>query len=91
MYELLGALVPTFLISRLFLWPHRKWREGVLRVFVANIASLAVCFVLAGFGYADGGPFAWQRALAGYLLPQIVWLIFDLAMLAKKRNAPPQP
>jgi hypothetical protein len=91
MAQLLGALIPTFLISRLFLWLSKKRPEAVPRLLVVHLASFAVCFVLAGLGYANDGQFAWQMALGGYLIPQMIWLIFDLAMLAKKRKTAPQP
>ena len=46
--------------------------RGVPRLLAVHLASFAVCFVLAGLGYADGGPFAGRYFLldgiAGALL-----------------------
>lgn len=85
---LLGALLPTGFLSRLFLWLLKRRDGGVLKLLVANLASLAVAAVIGGFGLADGGPFAGTRALALYALPQAVWLLIDLVMYWR-RNKPP--
>lgn len=77
MLEILGALVPTFLISRLVLWTMKRWNGGALRLVVGNLFSALICGALGGLGYADGGPFSWD-AFAGYAAIQIVWLTVDI-------------
>lgn len=84
MGELLGALIPTFFISRLILWLTRKRNPSVGRIFFANGVSLLIALVLGGIGFADGGSFAWMHSLNVYLLPQLFWLIVDLAMFGSK-------
>lgn len=86
-----GTLVPTFLISRLFLWLTRNRRDTVARLLLMHGASFAVCELLAGLGFANGGPFAWEAGLR-YFLPQAIWLAVDLvhrAILLRRRAAQP--
>lgn len=73
----LGALVVTFLITRLFLWISRNWGGEPMRIVYVHAASLLLIFVVAGFGMADGGPFR-TGAFLYYLFPQGLWLAFDL-------------
>lgn len=86
MGELLGALIPTFFISRLILWLTRKRDPSVGRIFFANGVSFLIAFTLGGLGFGEGTSFAWMHALNAYLLPQLVWLIVDLAMFGSKRR-----
>lgn len=80
MYWLLGmavgALVPTFLVSRLFLWAAKRWK-GTGAVIIANALSGAVCCIISALGHADGGPLNWSYSWV-YLLAQVVWLAIDL-------------
>jgi|ERR1019366_604752 hypothetical protein len=75
---LLGALAPTFLLSRLFLWLLKRWSGGVLRIAAANALSFAACWILAGFGFGLSSGALWS-ASAGwlYVAPQLVWLAVD--------------
>lgn len=81
---LIGALIPTFLVSRLLLWVLRSWNAGVRRFAVAHAGSWLICGFLGGMGMADGGAFATQ-AIAIYGLPQAFWLVMDL--VRHKRRA----
>jgi hypothetical protein len=73
----IGAVIATFLLSRLVLWLGRKWIASPSEIVAAHAISLAVIFVGAGFGAADGGPFRTDAVLT-YLIPWSGWLIFDL-------------
>lgn len=87
MAQLIGALLPTLLISRLILWLGKKMRGGAYPdLIIAHAISLAISFVLAAFGNADGGPLNWMAGFT-YLLPQLFWLIFDL--VRKTKGKPP--
>lgn len=85
-----GALIPTFLISRLALWLLRTWDGGTSRLIAVHAASLLLISFVAGIGMADDGAFAGVRAITTYSLPQAVWLIVDLVRFAH-RNPAPQP
>jgi formylglycine-generating enzyme required for sulfatase activity len=76
--QLIGALVPTFLVSRLLLWLLRGWNAGLGRLAFAHILSLLICALIAGMGRADGGAFAPLEAGLAYLLPQGVWFVVDV-------------
>lgn len=83
-----GALVPTFLISRLGLWLTRQWNGGSTRLlFIHGMTLLAIAFV-GGMGMADGGAFAGARALLSYAPAQALWLIVDLVRAANRRMPP---
>jgi len=74
---LIGALIPTLLLSRLALCLLSKWKAGMPKIVVANVASLLVTALVAAFGMADGGPPQFGPALGTYALPQLVWLVLD--------------
>jgi hypothetical protein len=84
---LVGALVPTLLLSRLLLWITRTWDGGVSRLLLVHGVSLLICVLLGGLGLADGGAFAPGLATAQYALPQILWLAVDL--VRHRRGLPP--
>ena len=74
--ELLGALVPTFLISRLFLWLTKRW-SGIGRLVVVHLVSGAVACTLSALGHADGGALNWTYSYV-YLGAQLVWFVVDV-------------
>ncbi len=93
MFEMVGALVPTYLVSRLFLWLLKKLRGDTLYFPLANCMSLALCVLLYGFGTGEGGfenrldNMIWQGVLNGlvlYALPQAIWLGGDFWRAAPK-------
>lgn len=83
-----GALVATFLISRLMLWLLKSWDGGAPRLVFAHAASWVAASFLAGMGMADGGAFAGARAAMSYALPQALWLIVDLVRNQAPSAAP---
>lgn len=87
MFFFLGALIPTYLISRLFFFLLKKWDSGWQKVLFANCASLVLASLLGGMGMANDGAFAPINAFALYLLPQAFWLVFDLYKINKKKVA----
>jgi hypothetical protein len=76
-FEMLGGLVPTYLLSRLFLWLTKRFLTGIPWLIVSHIASLILTFVLAALGNADGGPLKWDAGIL-YIIPQMVWFVFDI-------------
>ena len=85
-----GALVPTFLISRLGLWLTRQWPGGVTRLVTVHCVSLLLTAFVGGIGMADGGAFAGAEAAMGYALPQAIWLIVDLVRFTRLKPVPQQ-
>lgn len=88
---MIGALIPTLLVSRLILWLMRTWKGGVTRLCVAHTFSLAIAALIGGMGMADGGAFAGVAAAGTYLLPQAVWLAVDFIRLRRGRPGIPVP
>ncbi len=81
---ILSALFWTFIVSRLLLWPLKKWDGGIDKLAIANGGSLAIHTILGGIGMADGGPFAWGAAFVTYGPPQVLWFVFDVVRLKWK-------
>lgn len=82
----IGALVPTFLISRVLLFATRGWTGGgYRRLALCHAGSLLIASFIGGMGMADGGAFAGVEALLAYALPQAVWLVFDAWRLWRRQ------
>lgn len=84
---IIGALVPTFLISRLILWLMRSWQGGVRRLALAHCTSLLLAAFIGGMGLADGGAFAGAEAALSYSLPQAFWFAVDLYRYRRANKA----
>lgn len=90
--QFVGALVPTFLLSRLLLWVTKKWDGGLGRYFAVHLGSLLIAALIGGMGRADGGAFAPIEAAGVYAIPQVIWLVVDLVQFnARSRAASAQP
>jgi hypothetical protein len=75
----LGSLVPTFVVSRLFLLLLRKWRGGYLSVAIANALSVLIC--------AGVNPhYIFGEGIVAYLPVQAVWVLVD-AIIEVRRSA----
>jgi len=86
--QIVGGLVPTFLVSRLLLWLMRSWQGGVQRIALAHAVSLLLAALIGGMGMADGGSFAPLEAALAYSVPQGVWCLFDFVRHARTTNRP---
>lgn len=82
----IGALVPTILVSQIFLFVTRSWKEGGnIRIVVCHTLSLLLIAVIAGMGMADGGAFAGAKAFLAYAPAQAVWLVINLVYARGRR------
>ena len=81
----IGALISTFLVSRLIRWllkfklPH----EPGLLLTTAGM-TLAAATLLSAFGHSTGGSLRLGASLQQYLLPVSFWLIVDLVRWKKR-------
>lgn len=83
---LVGALVPTGLLSALFVWVFGRFRLNIVaRALGANVLALLVAIVIGAYGFADGGPPKFEAAFTNYLLPQIVWTVLWLFILRGRK------
>lgn len=81
-----GALLATFLVSRLLLLVTRGWSGGgYRRLALCHAGSLLIASFIGGIGMADGGAFAGAEAAATYVLPQAVWFAFDAWRLRRRQ------
>jgi hypothetical protein len=75
--QFIGALVATFLISRLLLWLMKRWQGGVARLASAHLVSVLVSCALSAVGHGEGGVLDWSRS-GIYVVAQLVWLVVDV-------------
>lgn len=74
-----GALLGTYLISRLFWLLGRLWgAEGFLQAILLNGLSGAAITVIAAYGFADGGPPKFAEAALIYIPCQLFVLLTDI-------------
>ena len=72
---MIGALIPTGVLTFLFLWLSKKLiASRLVGWLVANVLSLIIAIVVGAFNLADGGAPEFAEAFFGYIVPQIVWL-----------------
>jgi len=82
MGEIVGALIASFLLTRLGLWATRKMTSPE-RLTISHGGALVAAGTLYGFGAADGGPFVWSGYLL-YGLPTALWYAVDAARLSRR-------
>ena len=75
---LIGALIGTFLVSRLALLALKRMGYSAGRLAVSHVVSFTAITVIAGYGFADGGEPQFLSAGMTYFVPQLFWLAFDL-------------
>jgi hypothetical protein len=77
--RMLGALVVTYVLSRLLLLVLGvKSKRGLASVLGAHLLCFAVIAAVMGFIRGEWVSFDWTAA-EPYILPQIVWLALDIA------------
>jgi hypothetical protein len=90
---LVGALLACGILSRILLALLKNMGDTVDRILIANGVSLVLCFVLSGFGAANGGAFVPTAGLV-YVLPQGLMVAIDLfarkGRLVQKTDSPPE-
>jgi hypothetical protein len=80
----LGAGIGVFLLSRLFFFLARSWPDSPKKLFSIYLSSLLLIILLGGYGMADGGEFAGDRALFTYGPVVLCFFVFDLYRLWKR-------
>jgi hypothetical protein len=84
------ALVPTGLLSFLFVWLLRDIvKPRLARALVANSLSLLTLTVASGFALVNNGEPDFQEALMGFFVPQGIWTLFA-ALPAVSRHSTSQ-
>lgn len=86
MGQLLGALIITFLLTRLGLRLTRNLQPG-RRLLVSHVSVWLLSGTLYGFGAADGGPFT-PSGYVIYAIPVLFWAAVDGFRLGKEAAAP---
>jgi len=78
-----GALVIAFLVSRLALLLLSRWKAGMPKIVIANVASWLVTGLVSSVGLAHGGPPQFGIVFGMYVVPQLVCLAFDVLRFRK--------
>ena len=81
----IGGLAATALVTTALIIALRRWGHSLPGVLFANLFSLLICTVIAGYGSADGGDPKFARSFVAYLIPQLV--ICCLAVYATSRTS----
>ncbi|WP_421917385.1 hypothetical protein [Mesorhizobium sp.] len=84
---LLGALVPTFLLSRLLFWASRRWNGGVLRLVLLHLISGVLACIASAYGNADAGAPDWS-SIAPYIGAQLIWFVVDIVRGRRQQSQP---
>jgi len=81
--DIIAALIPTYLFSRLFAWLLKKrWDNWSGRIVAAHVLSAAVCCFLMALShsdfYYDGSlnKLDWSMSY-GYLIAQLIWFTIE--------------
>jgi|SRR5271155_3203028 len=82
--KFIGALLATYLLSRLLFWLVKSWDGGTRKVVLVHAMSLTICGLLGGMSFAADGAFAGAYALTVYAVPQFIWMAIDLLRLRKQ-------
>ena len=83
---LVGALVAMFLFSRVMLWLLKATGDNARRIILAHLITLSTATIAAAFGTADGAEPDYLRSAAIYAGPAVLWLVFDLVALKRRRT-----
>lgn len=83
---LLGLLVATRLLSGFYIWLTKSWDGGVQRFAVVHFISLITAGLLEGTARSHDGNFAGIYAVGLYLVPQIMWFVFDVYCLRQQKH-----
>ncbi len=91
MAEMAGATVVAFIImfflSRVTLWLFSSLGDSAARVLLGHAIALAAATIFASFVLADGGLPRLSSTAGTYGLPTIIWAVFDLMRLSRRRSA----
>jgi hypothetical protein len=83
---LIGALILTGVISRLYRWLARGIGDRLVRALVPNFICLLTCASIFGFSGLGGDYMhSWLLGLIMYGIPQLIWLMTDLRSPAKAK------
>ena len=72
-----GALVATFLVSRLLYLPMNGWSNSYLKFVFNHFTVLMIIGNIGGWGMANGGPFAGFTAIVTYSPVVIALCLWD--------------
>ena len=84
--DIVIALLPTFIVSRLLLWPTRRWSDSTVRLIAVHTLSFALCVVGVNWLPVADLP---HRSIAPFVVfapGQLAWLLIDAFRLVRRRR-----
>ncbi|NQY81949.1 MAG: hypothetical protein HRT36_02660 [Alphaproteobacteria bacterium] len=81
-----GALLGTFLITRLFFHITKGWDGGFKRIVFIHMFALTFVTLVSGMGLADGGEFEPIMGFKLYIFPLLFWFVVDICIYLKRKN-----
>ena len=82
---IVGATIAMFLFSRVVLWLLKSTGDNTRRIILAHLITLSTATVAAAFAAANGAEPDYLKAAAIYAGPTLLWLVFDLVALRRRR------
>jgi apolipoprotein N-acyltransferase len=80
---LIGAILGTFLFSRLFLWIAKKIISNkLIATIIAYVFFIPLALITAATGAANGGPLVWGAGLI-YVPIALIFLVYDIFRLKR--------
>jgi hypothetical protein len=82
----IGALILTFVLSRLLFWVAKKWDGGTRKVFLVHAVSLTACVLFAIWDtfYMGGLRDIFPIKCVSYAVAQLIWMGVDLFRQRKR-------
>ncbi|MFT7572141.1 MAG: hypothetical protein ACI9JL_003189 [Paracoccaceae bacterium] len=94
---MVGGLLPTLLVSRLFIFVLRRiYRYSLPIILTGHLLSLCISILLSGFGSGTDGfdnridhMLSWDAFVSGirtYLVPQMLWVLVEISIFCWRRR-----
>lgn len=84
---MLAAVIPCYLLLRLFQWMLKKPVAGwEMRLVIASVLAYVGVVALGAWGMADGGPLQYQAAALGYAIPTVLAGLIEAVRLYRRER-----
>jgi hypothetical protein len=85
----IGALILTFVLSRLLFWITKKWDGGTRKIFFVHAVSFTACVLYATWDtfYMGGLREAFPFGCVFYAVAQLIWMGVDLFRQRKREQS----
>ena len=88
---LVGGIIAVYLLTRLILLGFRDRKFDTSSIVVAALIALGIATVLAGYGFAEGGPPNFAQSFSAYVIPTLIVIVIEFLRVKRwksKSNLP---